>query len=144
MRHSACSRAEGRRISRSDHSEVSALAPLHLRPVLVPEQVEQPFREGAPLVADDLRAQHDVAERPRHARREPSRPSIGNESTSVASSIPRCSRFSARISSAPTKAMPSSPSSTPSAVEHARASSTAACLVDLHTASILDLDLDHP
>ena len=39
-----------------------------------------------------------------------SAPSIGNESTSVGSSIPRCSRLRARISSAPTNAIPSSPS----------------------------------
>ena len=39
-----------------------------------------------------------------------SRPSIGNESTSVASSMPRCSAFSARISSGVTNAIPSSAS----------------------------------
>ena len=55
-----------------------------------------------------------------------SRPSSGNERTSVASSIPRCSLFSARISSGATNAIPSSPSSTPSAASTRRASSTAA------------------
>ena len=44
-----------------------------------------------------------------------SRPSIGKASASVSSSTPRCSRFSARISSGPTNARPSSPSWTPSA-----------------------------
>src|SRR4051794_12288512 len=55
-----------------------------------------------------------------------SRPSIGNESTSVASSMPRWSRFSVRISSTPTNASPSSPSSMPSARSTAPACSTAA------------------
>src|SRR5262249_7157584 len=43
-----------------------------------------------------------------------SRPSRGNDRTSVASSIPRCSRFRVRISSGPTQTSPSSPSDTPS------------------------------
>src|SRR6266487_3523730 len=48
---------------------------------------------------------------------------MGNESTSVGSSMPRCSRFNDWISSGPTKRRPSSPSSTPSAssTERARA-----------------------
>src|SRR5439155_19547817 len=50
-----------------------------------------------------------------------SRPSIGNESTSVGSLTPRCSRFSDRISAGPTKTRPSSPSSTPSASSTDRA-----------------------
>ena len=54
-----------------------------------------------------------------------SSPSIGNESTSVGSSTPRCSRFSARISSAETNAIPSSPASTPSAPSTSRASASA-------------------
>src|SRR4051794_40760888 len=49
-----------------------------------------------------------------------SRASIGKESTSVASSIPRCSFFSARLSPGSTKWSPSSPSSTPSAARVAR------------------------
>src|SRR5215831_17641230 len=55
-----------------------------------------------------------------------SRPSIGKESTSVASSMPRCSRLSSRISSGATNARPSSPSSTPSPRSTRQASSTAA------------------
>ena len=44
------------------------LARLHRRTVVVPEQVQQPVRERrAPRLADDLWAQHDVAERARHA-----------------------------------------------------------------------------
>ena len=54
-----------------------------------------------------------------------SRPSIGNESTSVASSIPRCSAFSARISSGVTNAIPSSAASTPSSARACRARATA-------------------
>src|SRR5918999_76032 len=55
-----------------------------------------------------------------------SRPSIGNESTSGVSSTPRCSRLSARASSALTQSRPSSPSSTPSARSTRRASSATA------------------
>src|SRR5947207_12278616 len=55
----------------------------------------------------------------------PPRPSIGNERTSVGSSIPRCSSLSALISSGPTKMRPSSPSSTPSAASTSRASTLA-------------------
>ena len=55
-----------------------------------------------------------------------SRPSIGNESTSVASSIPRCSALSARISSGATNAIPSSAAATPSSASACRARSTAA------------------
>ena len=48
-------------------SQVTLLAGLHLGPVVVAEQVQQPVRERpAPLVADDLRADDDVAERARH------------------------------------------------------------------------------
>src|SRR4029079_10615789 len=54
-----------------------------------------------------------------------SRPSIGKESTSVGSSIPRCSRFSDWISLGPTKTRPSSPSVTPSASSRLRASAVA-------------------
>src|SRR5204863_5196646 len=56
----------------------------------------------------------------------PPRPSIGNERTSVDSSIPRCSCLSALISSGPTKMRPSSPSSTPSDASTSRASALAA------------------
>src|SRR5262249_14110708 len=46
------------------------LARIHLLAVVVAEQVEQPVRERPPpLVADDLRADDDVAERPRYAVR---------------------------------------------------------------------------
>src|SRR6185312_12784249 len=54
-----------------------------------------------------------------------SRPSSGNDRTSVASSMPRCSRLSARLSSGETNCSPSSPSVTPSAASAARTTSTA-------------------
>ena len=51
---------------------VGLLARLHLRPVLIAEQVEEPVGEGAvPGVTDDRRAKHDVAELAGRARREP-------------------------------------------------------------------------
>ena len=73
-------------------------------------------------VADDLRADDDVAELRAAGPGSSSRPSIGNESTSVTSSLPRCSRFSARISSAPTNASPSSPRRPPRRASTADAS----------------------
>ena len=49
-------------------SEDLALAPFHLVAVVVAEQVQDPVHERPPpLVADDLRADDDVAERPRDA-----------------------------------------------------------------------------
>ena len=66
-----------------------------------------------PRVADDLRADDDVAELARQPSGSSSSPSIGNASASVASSMPRCSRFSARLSSGATNASPSSPSRRP-------------------------------
>ena len=54
-----------------------------------------------------------------------SRPSSGNESTSVASSIPRCSRLSARLSSGGTNARPKLALLDPLGREHAPRSSTA-------------------
>ena len=51
-------------------ADVLLLARLHLVAVVVAEQVEEPVDERpAPLLADDLRAEDDVAERARHARR---------------------------------------------------------------------------
>ncbi len=103
------------------------LAGFHRLTVVVAEQVQQPVRQRPPpLGAHDLWAQDDVAERARNALGSGSRPSIGKESTSVGSSIPRWSRLRALISSLPTNASPSSPSSIPSACSTARASSTAA------------------
>jgi len=62
----------------------------HLLPMLVAEQVEEAVRERpAPVVADDLGAEDDVASARGTPSASSSRPSIGNESTSVASSIPR-------------------------------------------------------
>src|SRR3954471_16671781 len=47
------------------------LARLHLVPVVVAEQVQQPVRERpAPLGADDLRAEDDIAERARYSFRD--------------------------------------------------------------------------
>ena len=48
--------------------EQGRLAGFHLVAVLVAEQVQEAVRERpAPLGADDLRAEHDVAERTRNA-----------------------------------------------------------------------------
>src|SRR4029079_8029911 len=55
----------------SNPREDRALAPLHLVSVLEPEQVEDAVDERpAPLVGDDLGADDDVAEGPRHAVRQ--------------------------------------------------------------------------
>ena len=69
----------------------------------------------APLLSDhlaDTRRRRRAGAACRPAAR--SRPSIGKASASVASSMPRCSRFNARLSSGPTNASPSSPAPTPS------------------------------
>ena len=84
------------------------LSRLHLGAVVVAEQVQQPVRRAARATPPRRPAGRSTTSP--SARGTPagsaSRPSIGNESTSVASSMPRCSRFSARISSGPTKREP--------------------------------------
>ena len=109
------------------HARRAPLARLHLVAVVVAEQVQQRRARAARATPRRRPAgqSDDVAELRAAALRHGSRPSSGNESTSVASSMPRCSRLRARISSGPTNASPSSPSSTPSAAstrarEHGR------------------------
>ncbi len=92
-------------------------------------------RGGGEARARAVAAKHRRRSRGRERRRRAaaagrreasSRPSIGNESTSVASSLPRWSRLSVRISSGLTKARPRSPSAIPSAASTWRASAAAA------------------
>src|SRR5215208_7155352 len=60
----------GQGASRRSRQEL-LLARFHRRPVVVAEQVEQPVRERPPpFVADDVWAQHDVAERARQPARQ--------------------------------------------------------------------------
>ena len=102
-------RVEERRASAtsSRRSELP-LARLHLVAVVVAEQVQQAVRQRArasrsPTTCGQRTTSPSARGRPSGSS---SRPSIGNESTSVASSIPRCSRFSARISSRPDEREP--------------------------------------
>ena len=98
---------------------------------------------GPPLLADDLRAENDVAELARHAVGS-SLAGVDREGEDVGRLVdPRCSRFSRRISSGAANAIPRSPSSIPSAASARRQSSTAAAVVDGDAAPVLDLDPDH-
>ena len=131
------SRPRARAAAASRSCRVHRLAGLHLGPVVVPRRgwsgrAWHERRSSAGLVgfADEPPARADRRRRRRAgaAGRPAPRPSpsIGNASASVASSMPRCSRFSARLSSGPTNASPSSPAPTPSPASTDRASSTAA------------------
>ena len=86
------------------------------------QQVQQPVHERpAPRRADDLRAEDEVAERAAVPPQLFPRPSSGNESTSVASSTPRWSRLSARLSSGGTEREPELAFLHPLGREHAPA-----------------------
>ena len=127
------------------HCAMHSLSRLHLRPVVVPEQVQQPVHERrAPLVADDLRAEDDVAER----RGTPVGSASRRRSGTRARPSPRRSRgarASARGSRpGTTNAMPElARRRRPPPRAPRRARAIAASLVDLAPASVVDLDRDH-
>jgi hypothetical protein len=112
--------------------------------VVVAEQVQQPWTSGQRHSSPTTCGQRTTSP---SARGTPSgsasRPSIGNESTSVGSSIPRCSRFNALHLRRRDEGSPSSPSATPSVREApCRASAAAAASSTREAAAVRDLDLD--
>ena len=125
----ACALARGQPSRRRDRSRAGGggrgrAAPRQSSPTTAGQRTTSPRARGTPSGSS-------------------SRPSSGNESTSVASSMPRCSRLSSRISSRATNAMPSSPSVDAFGGKHAPRELGCLGFADLHPASVLRLDHDH-